>query len=95
MHDSTAVVSTAQNTTNTNATPMPATNVTVMRNGPLRIEGDFQLVDPTGTTYGLGGRTIISLCRCGLSNTKPFCDGSHNHHGYKDEPAARDLPPKA
>jgi CDGSH-type Zn-finger protein len=73
---------------------MADTKVTVMRNGPLRIEGDFAIADPTGATYGLGGRTIISLCRCGQSKNKPFCDGSHNHHGFQDEPAARDLPPK-
>lgn len=73
---------------------MPETKVTVMKNGPLRIEGDFQINDPSGASYGLGGRTVISLCRCGLSNNKPFCDGTHNHHGFKDEPEARDLPPK-
>jgi len=69
--------------------------VTVRKNGPFLIEGDFRLVDPTGATYGLGGRTVLSLCRCGASANKPFCDGSHNHHGFQDDPAARDLPPKA
>ncbi|MDB5033362.1 MAG: zinc finger, CDGSH-type domain protein [Chlorobi bacterium] len=73
---------------------MPDTKITVMKNGPLRIEGDFSIVDPTGTGYGLGGRTVLSLCRCGHSANKPFCDGSHNHHGFQDEPQARDLPPK-
>ena len=73
---------------------MADTRITVQKNGPLRIEGDFQIVDPTGTAYGLGGRTALALCRCGQSNNKPFCDGSHNHHGFKDEPQARDLPPK-
>ena len=46
-------------------------------NGSLRIEGDFEIVDKDGNVYGLGGREIISICRCGLSNNKPFCDGSH------------------
>jgi CDGSH-type Zn-finger protein len=73
---------------------MADTRITVQKNGPLRIEGDFQIVDPTGAAYGLGGRTALALCRCGQSNNKPFCDGSHNHHGFKDEPQARDLPPK-
>lgn len=73
---------------------MAGTKVTVMRNGSLRIEGDFEIADPSGATYGLGGRTVLSLCRCGFSNNKPFCDGSHNHHGFQDEPQARDLPPK-
>lgn len=69
--------------------------VTVLKNGPIRLEGeDIQLVDPQGNPYGLGGRTAVSLCRCGQSQNKPFCDGSHNHHGFQDEPVARELPPK-
>jgi CDGSH-type Zn-finger protein len=74
---------------------MPDAKITVLKNGPLRLEGEgLQIVDPTGAAFGLGGRTVVSLCRCGMSNTKPFCDGSHNHHGFQDEPVARDLPPK-
>jgi len=73
---------------------MAGTKVTVMKNGSLRIEGDFEITDPDGNVYGLGGRTIVSLCRCGLSTSKPFCDGSHKHHGFQDDPQARDLPPK-
>lgn len=77
-------------------TPAPAeARITVSKNGPYRIEGNFTIVDPEGNAYGLGGRTVISLCRCGLSNNKPFCDGTHRHHGFMDDPAARDLPPKA
>ncbi|MEA2563003.1 MAG: hypothetical protein QOH06_4507 [Acidobacteriota bacterium] len=69
--------------------------ITVNKNGPFRVEGDdIQIVDPEGKPYGLGGRTVVSLCRCGMSANKPFCDGSHKHHGFQDEPMARDLPPK-
>ena len=69
--------------------------VTAMKNGPIRLEGeDIQLFDPQGNAYGLGGRTVVSLCRCGQSQNKPFCDGSHNHHGFTDDPQARELPPK-
>ncbi len=70
------------------------TKITVNRNGSLRVEGDFEITDPEGNTYGLGGRTVVSLCRCGQSNNKPFCDGSHKHHNFQDDPHARDLPPK-
>ena len=69
--------------------------VTVKANGPFLVEGEFRIVDPSGAAYGLGGRTVVALCRCGASTNKPFCDGSHNHHGFQDAPAARDLPPKA
>lgn len=69
--------------------------ITVTKNGPLRIEGeDIQIVDPQQAPYGLGGRTVVSLCRCGHSANKPFCDGSHNHHAFQDDPIARELPPK-
>jgi CDGSH-type Zn-finger protein len=74
---------------------MADAKMTVMKNGPLRLEGvDLQIVDATGQAYGLGGRTVVSLCRCGQSSNKPFCDGSHNHHGFQDDPQARDLPPR-
>jgi CDGSH-type Zn-finger protein len=75
---------------------MSDVKITVMKNGPLRLEGAdaLQIQDPTGKAYGLGGRAVVSLCRCGASANKPFCDGSHNHHGFQDEPEARDLPPK-
>ncbi|HEY8022136.1 MAG TPA: CDGSH iron-sulfur domain-containing protein [Thermoanaerobaculia bacterium] len=73
---------------------MPDVKITVTKNGPLRLEGDFSILDPAGAAYGLGGRTALALCRCGQSANKPFCDGSHNHHGFQDDPQARDLPPK-
>lgn len=65
-------------------------------NGPLRVIGDNIIIkDVAGNTFGLGGRTMISLCRCGHSNNKPFCDGSHNRVGFQSTVEARDLPPPA
>jgi CDGSH-type Zn-finger protein len=72
---------------------MASTKITVNSNGSLRIEGDFEIVDPQGNEYGLQGRTTIGLCRCGLSKNKPFCDGSHKEQ-FEHEPVAFDLPPK-
>jgi len=71
---------------------MPA-KITVRTNGPLRVEGDFEIVDMEGKPYGLAGRTMVSLCRCGRSSNKPFCDGSHRTVGFQDQVQARDLPP--
>lgn len=72
---------------------MAATRITVNSNGSLKIEGDFEIVDKNGNVYDLGGRTTISICRCGLSTTKPFCDGSHKGH-FEHEAIAFALPPK-
>jgi CDGSH-type Zn-finger protein len=71
---------------------MPS-KITVNNNGPIRIEGEFEICDPAGATFGLAGRTVISLCRCGLSENKPFCDGAHNRQGFTHEVVARELPP--
>jgi CDGSH-type Zn-finger protein len=72
---------------------MLSTIITVKSNGSLKIQGDFEIVDITGTPYDLGGREIISICRCGLSQSKPFCDGSHKGH-FEHEAIAFALPPK-
>jgi len=69
-----------------------AVKVSVFNNGPLRIEGDFTMHDAEGKEFGLGGRTTIGLCRCGLSENKPFCDGSHAKQGWQSVCPARDLP---
>ena len=53
----------------------------------------FEIVDPEGVSFGLAGRQVISLCRCGMAENKPFCDGSHGRNGFMSECKARDLPP--
>jgi CDGSH-type Zn-finger protein len=69
------------------------TKVSVNNNGPLRIEGEFTINDAAGKEFGLAGRTVISLCRCGHSANKPFCDGSHARVGFQSVCEARELPP--
>lgn len=72
------------------------TRITVINNGSLRIEGDdFEIVDQEGRPFGLGGRTRVSLCRCGQSETKPFCDAAHKRCAFDSVIVARDLPPPA
>ena len=72
------------------------TKVVVRNNGPLRVEGDnITIADETGKVWGLAGRKIISLCRCGCSNNKPFCDGAHNSCSFASTIEARVLPPPA
>jgi CDGSH-type Zn-finger protein len=67
--------------------------LTVNDNGSLKLEGDFEIVDKLGNAYDLGGRELVSLCRCGLSKNKPFCDGSHREH-FEHNAVAFALPPK-
>lgn len=64
-------------------------------NGPYRISGNFILKDADGNVFDLSGRDAISLCRCGHSENKPFCDGSHNRMEFQSQIQARTLPPPA
>lgn len=74
--------------------------VTIVNNGPIRLEADpseLNVHDAQGQPFGLAGRAVISLCRCGLSANKPFCDGAHRQ-GFESVCEARELPapkPKA
>ena len=79
--------------TNFGRAHLAGTKVTINNNGSIRVEGDFEIVDPQGQPFGLAGRTAIGLCRCGASANKPFCDGSHNRIGFNDNVVARELPP--
>ncbi len=74
---------------------MAGTKILVKDNGSIRVEGDFEIVDSQGRVFGLGGRTVVSLCRCGQSANKPFCDGTHNQCGFQSLIVARELPPPA
>jgi CDGSH-type Zn-finger protein len=70
-----------------------AAKITVSNNGPLRIEGEFSILDAGGKQFGLAGRAALSLCRCGHSANKPFCDGAHARQSFQSICEARDLPP--
>ncbi|MBM4166633.1 MAG: CDGSH iron-sulfur domain-containing protein [Ignavibacteria bacterium] len=72
-----------------------ATKLTIKSNGSIKVEGEFELFDDKGNTFDIAGRTRISLCRCGLSKTKPFCDSSHRDGNFQAESIAFALPPPA
>ncbi|HEV2644906.1 MAG TPA: CDGSH iron-sulfur domain-containing protein [Acidobacteriaceae bacterium] len=57
--------------------------ITVKPNGPLRVEGPISLTDADGKQWDLTGKPAISLCRCGASANRPFCDGAHNRIGFQ------------
>ncbi len=62
--------------------------ITVRPNGPFRVEGPIKLVDADGTQLDLAGKPAVSLCRCGASTKKPFCDGTHSKIGFQAAAAA-------
>ena len=49
-------------------------------NGPLHIRGDILLLDNDGQP--VEAMTRVTLCRCGQSARKPFCDNSHLRTGF-------------
>jgi CDGSH-type Zn-finger protein len=70
---------------------MAEVTIEIRKNGPYRIHGDVKLVDHEGNAVEIPekrrktspeGKTWISLCRCGGSVEKPFCDGAHSRIGF-------------
>jgi CDGSH-type Zn-finger protein/uncharacterized Fe-S cluster protein YjdI len=52
-------------------------------NGPLLVSGNFRVLSSSGRVSFAGKKA--ALCRCGHSNNKPFCDGSHQAAGFSAE----------
>jgi len=51
--------------------------------GPLWVRGGIPIESADGAPYE--GRNRVTLCRCGESKNKPFCDGSHIQAGFRDD----------
>jgi CDGSH-type Zn-finger protein len=62
--------------------------IEIRPNGPYLVEGDIELIDPTGKKVDTTGRAKVALCRCGASVNKPFCDGTHSKIGFQAAEAA-------
>jgi len=70
---------------------MSQVKITIRPNGPYRVEdpsGLIELVDANGNKCDLTGKPAYSLCRCGASTNKPFCDGTHSKIGFQAAEAA-------
>jgi len=65
-----------------------AVTITAKPKGPFRVEGPITLINSDGTEIDLTGKPAISLCRCGASTNKPFCDGTHSKIGFEAAEAA-------
>ena len=57
-------------------------SVQVIANGPLDAQGDLCIAQNKIDSNGIKHRA--SLCRCGASQNKPFCDGSHKQQSFTD-----------
>ena len=62
-------------------------SISPMPDGPYRVRGAVEVVGADGRPYE--ARERQTLCRCGQSRTKPYCDGSHWYAGFRDP-----LPPE-
>jgi len=65
---------------------MSQVKITIRPNGPLRVEDPnnlVEVVDVNGNKYDLTGKPAFSLCRCGGSANRPFCDGTHGKIGFQ------------
>jgi uncharacterized Fe-S cluster protein YjdI len=60
--------------------PPAETTIEPRPNGPLFVRGRVRIVGPDGEV--IREDTRVALCRCGASENKPFCDGSHRRIGF-------------
>ena len=67
---------------------MDDVRIKVRENGPYLVTGTVTLVDADGRPYTVEKNFV--LCRCGQSNTKPFCDGSHREVFFATERAPQE-----
>ncbi|MDX1966702.1 MAG: CDGSH iron-sulfur domain-containing protein [Planctomycetaceae bacterium] len=59
-----------------------AVTIKVRESGPLLVTGTVTLTDHLGNAYPTAAGANIALCRCGASQKKPFCDGTHKSIGF-------------
>ena len=66
---------------------MSSVKIRCRPNGPLLVEGPIEITDSAGNPVPVDpSKPAIALCRCGLSDRKPFCDGTHNRQGWQESP---------
>ncbi len=66
-------------------------SIGVQPDGPYWVRGGIPVVSEDGTPWEVRNR--VTLCRCGMSPNKPFCNGWHEFYGFEDpaEPAVREA----
>ncbi len=68
---------------------MADVNIRMRPNGPFVVEGPFTLTDSEGNQFEIAkDKPAIALCRCGVSQNRPFCDGAHKGCGFDSDEKA-------
>lgn len=67
--------------TQLDAPPAAVTKILVKTNGPLLVHGDLMVQDAAGNETQKSN--VTAFCRCGFSQNKPYCDGSHAREGWQ------------
>ena len=74
--------------------PADKVTITVRKNGSLLVVGDVTILDHTGAVIPrINDKPNVALCRCGHSQRKPYCDGSHKTSGFVDPVDPVEAPP--
>ena len=60
------------------------TTIKVRKDGPYLVTDGAELTDHEGKPIAAKNPENFALCRCGHSQTKPFCDGAHKTVGFTD-----------
>ena len=58
------------------------TNIRIMRDGPIVVDGKFKIIGADNTE--LRKTPMTSFCRCGHSRSMPYCDGTHRKIGFTE-----------
>lgn len=66
--------------------------IELLRNGPIKVKGLEKFKNSRGAD--IETRPVMFLCRCGESNRKPFCDGTHDRSGFSDKKHPDRVPDK-
>ena len=66
---------------------MAEPSITIRDNGPYVVTMPVEILDAKGNHHTIT-RERITLCRCGASNNKPFCDGTHNKINFESQVSA-------
>jgi CDGSH-type Zn-finger protein len=62
----------------------PVVEIKVRDDGPYKVTGPVRIVDADGGVFEFDATRPVALCRCGRSQTKPFCDATHKTTGFAD-----------